>query len=449
MRFHFRAAAVVSLLVAGSGVGRAQQATAPRYLTPPQAITTILEAPPLPAAVVSPSHRTLALVERASMPDIALLARPVLRLAGWRINPGTNGPHRPTGIRGIAFRPVAGGAEVHAALPPGELIPIGFNADGSRYAVAVTGTHGMALWMVNPATGRAHAVTDRALNAAQSGGYRGDPPCTWAGPAELLCRFVVTDRGAPPQAPAVPTGPNVQQNLGKVAPVRTYEDMLGSPHDEALFAYYFTSQLAWVEVADGQVTPLGTPGLFEDAVASPDGRDVLVARIERPFSWLVPSEDFPKTVAVWNRQGAVVRKVADVPLADSVPIGGVVTGPRDWQWNPSAPATVVWAEALDGGDPHATVPFRDRVLSLPSPFTGQAAELMKTVHRFQSIDWTDAGVALVTETDRPTRKTWTWILDGLGRRAAQVVGAPVGGCVQRSRPAAAPRRAARHDRAAR
>jgi dipeptidyl aminopeptidase/acylaminoacyl peptidase len=441
MRFRFLP--VVAVLIAiGASTAHAQQ-TAPRYLTPPQVITDILSAPPLPAAVVSPSRRTVALIERASMPDIAQLARPVLRLAGWRIDPASNGPHRPTGIRGLAFRPVAGGAEVPVALPAGELIPIGFDATGSQYAVGVIGARRVTLWVADPTTGHAHAVTDAPLNAAMSGGYGGEPPCAWVGRTEeLLCRFVVATRGPEPEAPTVPTGPNVQQNLGTVAPVRTYEDMLGSPHDEALFAYYFTSQLAYVEAGTGRRTPVGAPGIFEDATPSPDGRYILTAAIERPFSWLVPSEDFPKTVAIWNRQGEVVRTVAQVPLADNVPIGGVVTGPRDWQWDAAAPATVVWVDALDGGNPRAPAAFRDRAMALTAPFGGEPAELMKIVHRFQSIEWTDAGVALVTESDRATRKTWTWLLDAPGsaprklweRRSEDAYGDP-GAPVRRPDPA--------------
>jgi dipeptidyl aminopeptidase/acylaminoacyl peptidase len=415
MRIRHVAATLVVLALSSLSVVLAQPPPPSRYLTPPQVITDMLSAPPLPQAVLGPSRQVVALVERSSMPDIAELARPVLRLAGWRIDPETNGPHRPNGIRGVVFKKIADGSDVRATFPQGgELLPIGFNQDGTRYAAGVTSADRITLWIADVATGQAKAVTTTPLNAAGTAGFRGDPPCVWASAAQLLCRFVVADRGAPPTASRVPTGPNVQQNLGKVAPVRTYEDMLGSAHDEALFSYYFTSQLAWVNATTGQTTPIGQPGIFEDAEPSPDGRFVLVARLKHPFSWLVPSQDFPKDVEIWDRTGAVVKKIADVPLAESVPIGGVVTGPRDWQWESAAPATVVWVEALDKGDPHATVPHRDRILTLAAPFTADARELMTLVHRFRSIDWTDRGLALVAETDRPTRMTWTWVLDAPG-----------------------------------
>src|SRR5579864_9305209 len=54
---------------------------------------------------------------------------------------------------------------------------------------------------------------------------------------------------------------SVQESLGKAGPVPTYEDMLKSPHDEDLFEYYATAQLAKVDAATGAITPLGKPGL--------------------------------------------------------------------------------------------------------------------------------------------------------------------------------------------
>ena len=57
------------------------------YKTPPQVIVDILDAPPLPSANVSPDRQWLLLLEQRSMPSIAELAQPMLRLAGNRINP--------------------------------------------------------------------------------------------------------------------------------------------------------------------------------------------------------------------------------------------------------------------------------------------------------------------------------------------------------------------------
>src|SRR5436305_6812571 len=140
----------------------------------------------------------------------------------------------------------------------------------------------------------------------------------------------------------------MQGRDGKKAPAATYDDLLQSAHDEDLFDYSASSQLLLVE--SGKAVPLGKSALYTRLDASPDGKHVLAVRIHRPYSYLLPFNDFPKDVEVWDAAGKLEFKLASLPLAEHVPIEGVLTGPRDYEWIPSEPATLVWAEALDNGD---------------------------------------------------------------------------------------------------
>src|SRR5262249_48379940 len=79
-------------------------------------------------------------------------------------------------------------------------------------------------------------------------------------------------------------------------------------------------------------------------------------------------------------------------------------------WRQDQPATVVWAEALDGGDPRNKVPFHDKVMSLSAPFTAEPTEFAKTEWRYANISFTEKGAALLTETDRPSRHIRTWVI---------------------------------------
>jgi dipeptidyl aminopeptidase/acylaminoacyl peptidase len=382
----------------------------PGYQLPPKAIVDILDAAPPPTVELSPTRDTLAVLERSSMPTIAEVAAPMLRIAGQRINPRTNGPHRAQLFRSLSLKKISDGADRTVTLPAQPRLSwIGFSPDGKRFAFTQTAATGIELWLGDSATGQAKSVTPAQLNASLN------TPCEWVGEgASLLCEFVAADRGAAPAEPTVPTGPNVQEHRGKVAPVRTYEDMLTSLHDEALFDYYATSQLAFVDAATGQRTPVGKPAIFEVARPSPDGNYVVVSRVHKPFSWLVPYTNFPSTVEIWDRKGATVKAIAELPVADTVPNGGVLPGPRGYQWQPLAPATLVWAEALDNGDPKTVVPQRDKVLTISAPFSAQPTELARTEYRYNSIAWTDAGVALLTENDRAKRWTRTWLIDKPG-----------------------------------
>lgn len=401
---------LVTSLVGATARDASAQSAASGYQVPPKVIVDILDAPPPPTVEVSPTNDVIALLERASMPTIAELSQPMLRIAGRRINPRTNGPHRAQTSRSILLKVIADGSERKVTLPPNPALSwVGFSPDGKRFAFTQTRESGIELWIGDTATGQARSASTAQLNAALTA------PCEWVGEgAALLCAFVAPNRGTAPPTPMVPSGPNIQEHRGAVAPVRTYQDLLSSAHDEALFDYYATSQLAYVDAATGQRTPVGAPAIFESVAPSPDGNYILVSRVKRPYSWLVPYTNFPSAVEVWDRKGAVSKLIADLPIADTVPNSGVLPGPRSYQWQPLAPATVVWAEALDNGDPRNKVPHRDKVMTLSAPFSAAPVELARTEFRFGGISWTDAGVTMLTENDRATRKTRTWLIDQPG-----------------------------------
>ncbi len=399
-------ACAVAILALVSLAGRAPSA-ATAYLTPPKIIVDILDAPPSPGVALDPTRKTMAILQRRSMPTIADLAQPVYRLAGTRINPKTNGPQQRSGaVFAITLKSIADGSERKVVVPPSaRLGGVSFSPDGRRLAFTHTRQDGIDLYVADTATGQSKLVAPN-LNAA------GGDPCDWLEDGSaLLCQFVPAGRGAEPAAPAVPVGPNIQENYGKAAPAPTYQDLLETDHDEALFEYYFTSQLAFVDAATGRQTPVGRPGIIDSATVSPNGQYILVARIKRPFSRLVPMNGFPKDVEVWNRRGEVVRKIADVPTSEGVPINGVITGPRAWRWRPDQPATVMWVEALDQGDPRRQVPHRDKVMALAAPFTGDPVEVARTEYRYAGLTWTEKGIGLLSESDRATRRIRTWMLE--------------------------------------
>ena len=378
------------------------------YLTPPPEIVDILDAPPIPQVVISPRGDTLALLSRPAMPSIAELAQPMLRLAGYRLSPRTNGPHRRAGITRITLRRIDDGAEQAFDAPRETTLgPVEFSPDGSRLIFTLTRYNGIEVWLMEVATGDARPLSDASINAAW-----GDP-CDWLDEnATVVCTFRASARGAPPTAPEIPAGPNIQEHMAGAAPIRTYQDLLQNAHDDALFEYYFTSQVATIDIATGRRTAIGRPGLYQQVSASPSGQYFLMVEVERPFSRLVTARSFPKDVTVRNISGELVAPLARLGLADAVPIGGVPTGPRRYTWNPTEPHTLVWVEAQDGGDPRRTVPHRDRVLSLNAPFSRAPTELARTEHRYGGIAWTEDGTALLRETDRRTRRTRTWVLAG-------------------------------------
>ena len=393
---------VLFLTLAG---GPSLAAQAP-YKTPPPDMVAILDAPPLPAASVSPDRAWILLVEQRAMPTVAELARPWLRLAGSRINPRNNGPRQPSLVTGLVLKRVADGSERRIAAPAGGIGFPAWSPDGRRLALTVTDDSMIGLWIVDAATAQARRLPVPPLNAADG------PPCQWMpGGARLLCLFVADGRGAPPPEPAVPAGPTTQETSGRPAPVRTYEDLLENTHDEALFDYYFTGQLALVDAATGAVAKVGAPAVIDRADPAPGGGFILVVRTVRPYSFLVPADLFPKSIDLWTVQGERVRTLAALPLADNIPARGVRDGPRAVTWQPGVPATLVWAEAQDGGDPRNRVAHQDRIVRLAAPFTDVPLAIAQLEKRYGGILWDTAGLALLNEFDRDRRWVKTWLFD--------------------------------------
>ncbi|HEX5272672.1 MAG TPA: prolyl oligopeptidase family serine peptidase [Gemmataceae bacterium] len=379
----------------------------PAYQKPPKAITDVLDAPPPPLVSVGPAHDVLLLVQADPYPPIAEVAAPMLRLAGLRIDPAASGPHLPPRYVALALQPVAGGKPVPVALPPQTRLGLpAWSPDGKRFAFTVTRASEIRLWVGEAASGKARQVSGVLLNAAYGAPFHWLP-----GGQGLLCQTVVADRGKPPAAPRVPAGPVVQESSGKPAPVRTYQDLLQTPHDEDLFDYYAASQLVLVDLRGDRVTPLGKPGVFASVTPAPDGQHFLAVRNHRPYSYLLPAFAFPKEVEVWDRAGKAVARIASLPLAEGVPIDGVPTGPRDFHWVPTEPATLVWAEALDGGDPRKKVEYRDQLKRLRVGETS-AAELVKVRRRFAGLTFgPDGAPSLLSDYDRDTRRRRTFLFD--------------------------------------
>ncbi len=359
------------------------------YRKPPQEIVDVLNAPPTPEAVVSPANTQVLLIERILYPPISDLAQPMLRLAGVRINPSNNGPHSAILYRSATLQRLdtnsSSAGQIKLALPPDAKItePI-WSPDGSRFAFTNITEDAVELWTGDANSGQIHKLNGIKVNAALNG-FRMPDPIQWMPDGHtLLVQTVRTDRGSPPNQTAIPPGPHTQESAGRSGPVRTYEDMLKNAYDEDLFDYYATAQLEFIDSRRGTATPCGQPGIFLTVNPSPDGQDVLVARVRKPYSYLHPVSAFPKDVEVWDRSGQLAYKVASLPLEDRVPIEGVPTGPRDYNWLPTDPHTLDWVEALDGGNPKENVPYRDRImLAKISGSKAEPQELMKVQQRFE------------------------------------------------------------------
>jgi dipeptidyl aminopeptidase/acylaminoacyl peptidase len=371
-----------------------------RYHRAPDAIARALETPPTPGVAVSPDRRTLAILSRENLPSIANLSKPILRLGGYRIDPATNGQAevRVQWLNALSFKDVASGRTVAVALPAGLRFaaPV-WSPDGTRLAFYAQEADGLSLWIAD------RDGTARKVVARLNGTF--GTPFEWMPDSKGLIVYTVpAGRGPAPAASTTPTGPVVQESAGRTSAARTYEDLLGDAHDEALSDHYFTGQLARVDL-NGTATPIGTPALIADFSVSPDGRYLLTERLKRPYSYLLPARYFPTEIAVATIAGQPVKTLVDRPLADDLPVDfdATVKGPREAEWRSDAPATLVWAEALDGGNPRAKIAFHDKVMIQAAPFDTPPVELAMTPSRYAGVMWGDDGFAMIVDREWRSR----------------------------------------------
>ena len=376
------------------------------YKKPPKEVLDILHAPVTPGISVSPTRDNMLLTTALRYPPLADLAQPVLRIAGRRINPASNSPFRFQYSVGLTLKRIADGSEIKVETPPGAKISgLDWSEDGKHFAFLNTTANRVEIWVGDTATGKIRNLKGITINSAI-----GNPLSWMPDNRTLVVQLVPANRGPVPATPAVPPEPNTQESSGRPGPVRTYEDLLKSPHDENLYEYYATSQLALVDSINGRTTAFGKPAIFQGVDVAPDGHHVLVTRLHRPFSYLFPDSAFPRDVEVWDTKGKLVYKVASLPLADQVPINGVINGPRTIRWRPDQPATLLWVKALDGGDPRKKVAHRDSMLTVKAPFTAQPVELFKTEHRLTGVSSGEKdGLIYFLDFDRDKRWQRTFI----------------------------------------
>lgn len=257
------------------------------YKLPPKEIVDLVDAPPTPETVVSPTRDTMLLVDYEANQPIALVARPFLRLAGVRIDPRMGARQRTRRYTGITILAIEKRTAPRVGLPRSATIGLpAFSHDGRRIAFTRDLEDGVELWVAESATGKAGRVGRVRLNDVLVADRLGAPaaPFAWMSDGRrVLAHLVPAGRGAPPARPVVPTGPVIEDTAGRKSQVPTFQDLLQDSHDEDVFEHYGGSQLAVVDTQSGAVTPIGALGLYTAAEFSPDEKHVLVTRLRRPF----------------------------------------------------------------------------------------------------------------------------------------------------------------------
>ena len=385
-----------------------------QYQMPPAALQAIVDAPRGPTLIVSPKRNLASMVYTPALPGIAEVAQPELKLAGLRINPRTYSPSVFTFGSNLRVLDLDSGKQHDIkGLPSAlRLADLSWSPDQRYLAfthVALSdkdGASGVQLWVVDVAARSAKRVS------AQPMSYLNDKGFSWMPDSKsMLVQLKPAKLGKAPTPTGLPSGPSAQDSQpgAGAKQLRTYPDLLRNEEDAKLFEHYATSQLALVDVT-GKTRLVGGPDMFGEVELAPSGKMVLTTVLRRPFSYIAPVNVFANRVEVRDLEGKVVHLVADNALEEGLPPGNdaVSMRPRQVSWRSDAPATLVWAQAQDGGDPARPAEMRDIVFMHAAPFSGKPETLARLGSRFNRAMWGNGDTALITEAWYKTRAVKTW-----------------------------------------
>jgi len=395
------------LLVFGFAVNAQDAIT---YQKPPKEILELVDIESAPSVFADANKENMLLLYRDQYKSIAELSEKELRLAGLRINPQTNIGSRTTYFNNIKLLNINSKTiyTIDKLPKDARISNLKWSNDQHKIAFTHTTKTGVELWYADLESKKAKKLTEARLNANMRA------VATWFKDDEaLLVKILPSNRKPLIDADnTVPTGPTVSNSDGSKAQNRTYQDLLKNPNDEFNFEQLAHSEL--VKVSLNGKTKLWQPtAMYSSIDFSPDGKYVAVTQIKRPFSYLVPYHRFPQQTDIFKANGKLVTHFNQVPLTEEIPKGfmSVRTGKRQLQWRADQPATMVYAEALDAGDPENQVPYRDEIFQLKAPFDGQPESLFKTKDRFSQIIWGNKNTAIFYDYWWNTRQIRTSLFD--------------------------------------
>lgn len=365
------------------------------YQTPHPDILSLADAPMPPTMSINFDGSKAVLIYRNQYISIEELAEKEMRLAGLRINPKTNSSSRARNFNNISIFDLKTKKEFPVAGMPenAKITNISWSNAQDKIAFINATENGVALWVIDYNTRKATRLTEPTLNANLGS------PMTWLKDDSGFIVKMLPQNRKPliDTESAVPTGPVISVNEeGQRAQNRTYQDLLKNTADEANFETLATSEL-WKVTLDGKKSKWKDAAMYRNISTSPDGTYFLISETQRPFSYIVPFTRFPTSFNVFDYKGKLVKNIVDVPLIEELPQGfmAVQTGPRSISWRDDQPATLVWAEALDFGDPENEVEYRDVVFQLPAPFTARPRQLVQSKLRYAGIQWGDNNTAVL------------------------------------------------------
>ena len=348
-----------------------------RYQTPPKEILELVDVSLPPRVLLDENKRFMIYLYRANYKSINELSDPEIKLGGLRLNPKSSSRSRTNYYNNVMVvnmdRPDFEAQQVKGLPKITKLANIKWSPDQTKIAMTNTTKDGVELWYIDK-----QKDAQEILNSEQ----------------------------------IIPSGPRISSNDGKKAQNRTYQDLLKNKIDEKNFEILTQSKLYRVSLK-AKTKLIANGNLYNEINFSPDGKFILISIIQKPFSYLVPYYRFPMKYVIFSSKGKELRTLYEVPLIEDLPKGfmAVREGPRNFSWRLDKPSTLIYAEALDEGNPEIESKHRDEIFQLQYPFKQNRISILKTINRYYRIDWCNDTIALGYDYWWNNRNTKTYLFN--------------------------------------
>jgi dipeptidyl aminopeptidase/acylaminoacyl peptidase len=372
------------------------------YQMPPKEILELADTKAPAQNLITKSNKYLMQIERPLYKSLDELAEPELRLAGLRINPENFNQARGTYYTGIKLFSLPDAKEIPVTGLPQNLKmqSLIISPQETHLAFIQVLPNDLQLWILDLKTGVAKYSNTHNLNAVLGA------PVQWDADGQSIMVKSKGEKGKFPDTRVLPKGPATQDATGTKAPARTNQDLLRNKQDEAKFDYYAMANITRVYLN-------GTPGktvlpeaVYKRVSLSPDGKNLMTEEVKQPYSYTLTFGSFTSQFNIYTSDGQKFTTFYDRPLQDKIPsdFDAVAAGKREISWRDDKPATLVWAEAPDGGDPKNPSEFRDQIFQADAPFT-QPKSICYLKNRVSDMSFGKGDFAIVQDFWWKTRNT--------------------------------------------
>lgn len=397
------------------------------YKEPSDILKRLFLPPKNPSLTLSSDKEWLVICQEPPLPSIELLAKPEEKLAGIRFDPHLLTPSRMDYATSLVIQHLSSGKQQEIELPTNSegIRYIRFNPSKPSFVFTSKVKNELILDLykceLDSQTNQWN-VQNIPLNQRRMNFVNGCAYQYTSDGASLLVKVV--PENWPVHAPEQPisTGPAIQvvQENARKAPGRTYQDLLRNEHDEAKLKYYLTTQLMKIsESLEMKAIPqCGDGKLIKSIQCSPSGKYLLV-QITTDFSYSVPLYRFGKDVQIWSLETEEKVDIFSLPVDDEIPLSydACSRHPRSFHFDPCQDHTLIYAHALDGGDPDSDPINGERDALYSRVIDDNEIKLLDCVKivgmewRFDDIDFCESGLCLLDEYRWKDRMERKWLLD--------------------------------------